>query len=167
MPIRAATAADHARIVALNAAEVAQTSAMDAARLAELEALACAHWVVEHDGEAVAFLLAMDETAAYDNDNFRWFAERLPRFVYIDRIVVDARAASQGIGKQLYQRLADHARERGIDALVCEYNLDPPNPGSKAFHDRLGFREIGQQRVAGGQKLVSMQLLNLREGSPS
>ncbi|MFN7387276.1 MAG: GNAT family N-acetyltransferase, partial [Lysobacteraceae bacterium] len=79
MPIRAATAADHARIVALNAAEVTQTSAMDAARLAELEALACAHWDVETEGEVVAFLLAMDETAAYDNDNFRWFAARLPR----------------------------------------------------------------------------------------
>ena len=167
MPIRPATAADHARIVTLNAAEMEQTSAMDLARLAELEALACAHWVVETEGEVVAFLLAMDETAAYANDNFRWFAARLPRFVYIDRIVVDARTAGQGLGKQLYQHLSDHARERGIDTLVCEYNLDPPNPGSKAFHDRLGFREIGQQRVAGGQKLVSMQLLNLREGSSS
>lgn len=167
MPIRAATAADHARIVALNAAEVAQTSAMDAARLAELEALACAHWVVETEGEVVAFLLAMDETAAYDNDNFRWFAARLPRFVYIDRIVVDARAAGHGLGRALYAALSDLARSRGIEAVVCEYNLDPPNPASKAFHDRLGFREIGQQHVAGGRKRVSMQLLNLNEGSPS
>ena len=167
MPIRPATAADHARIVALNAAEVAQTSAMDAARLAELDALACAHWVFEHDGEVVAFLLAMDETAAYDNDNFRWFAARLPRFVYIDRIVVDARAAGHGLGRALYAALSDLARSRGIEAVVCEYNLDPPNPASKAFHDRLGFREIGQQHVAGGRKRVSMQLLNLNEGSPS
>jgi len=167
MPIRTATTADHARIVALNAAEVAQTSAMDAARLAELEALACAHWVVEHDGEAVAFLLAMNETAAYDNDNFRWFAAQLPRFVYIDRIVVDARAAGHGLGRALYAALSDLARSRGIEAVVCEYNLDPPNPASKAFHDRRGFREIGQQHVAGGRKRVSMQLLNLNEGSPS
>ena len=167
MPIRPATAADHARIVTLNAAEMEQTSAMDLARLAELEALACAHWVVETEGEVVAFLLAMDETAAYANDNFRWFAARLPRFVYIDRIVVDARAAGHGLGRALYAALSDLARSRGIEAVVCEYNLDPPNPASKAFHDRLGFREIGQQHVAGGRKRVSMQLLNLNEGSPS
>ena len=167
MPIRPATAADHARIVALNAAEVAQTSAMDAARLIELEALACAHWVVEMEGEVLAFLLAMDETAAYDNDNFRWFASRLPRFVYIDRIVVDRATAGRGLGRTLYAALSDLARARGIEAVVCEYNLDPPNPASKAFHDRLGFREIGQQYVAGGRKRVSMQLLNLNEGSPS
>ncbi len=164
MTIRPATASDHARIVALNAAEVAQTSAMDAARLAELDGLACAHWVVEQDGEVIAFLLAMDDEAAYENDNFGWFAARLPRFVYVDRIVVDASAAGRGIGRALYQRLSDHARERGIDAVVCEYNLDPPNPASKAFHDRFGFREIGQQVVAGGSKRVSMQLLNLNEG---
>lgn len=167
MPIRSATAADHARIVALNAAEVAQTSAMDAARLAELDTLSCVHWVVEHHGEVVAFLLAMDESAAYDNDNFRWFAARLPRFVYVDRIVVDRGTAGRGVGRSLYAALADWARARGVDAVVCEYNLDPPNPASQAFHDRLGFREIGQQHVAGGRKRVSMQLLNLNEGSPS
>ncbi|MGL6291105.1 MAG: GNAT family N-acetyltransferase [Silanimonas sp.] len=165
MPVRPATADDHARIVALNAAEVTQTSAMDAARLAELDVLACAHWVFEQDGKVVAFLLAMDHSAVYRNDNFDWFATHLSRFVYVDRIVVDASAAGRGIGQQLYRNLFQHARERGIDSIVCEYNLDPPNPASQAFHDRFGFREIGQQYVAGGSKRVSMQLLNLNEGT--
>lgn len=164
MTIRPATASDHARIVALNEAEVAQTSAMDTVRLAELDGLACAHWVVEQNGEVIAFLLAMDHGAAYENDNFDWFAARLPRFVYVDRIVVDAASAGHGIGRRLYDALFAYARDRGIDAIVCEYNLDPPNPGSRAFHDRFGFREIGQQVVAGGSKRVSMQLLNLNEG---
>lgn len=164
MLIRAATPADHARIVALNAAEVAQTSAMDEARLAELDALACAHWVAEADGAVLAFLLAMDHDAAYANDNFGWFAARLPRFVYVDRIVVDAIAAGRGVGRRLYEHLIDHARDRGIDAIVCEYNLDPPNPASKAFHDRLGFREIGQQVIGGGTKRVSMQRLDVNQG---
>jgi hypothetical protein len=162
--LRAATAADHARIVELNSAEVRQTSAMDAARLAELDALACAHWVAEESDAVLAFLLAMDHTALYANDNFDWFAARLPRFVYVDRIVVDASAAGRGIGRALYERLFEVARERGIDSIVCEYNLDPPNPASKVFHDRFGFREVGQQHVAGGAKRVSMQLLNLNEG---
>ena len=31
-----------------------------------------------------AFLLALDQDAAYDNPNFRWFKARFDRFVYID-----------------------------------------------------------------------------------
>jgi len=159
--LREATAADAERIVALNAAEVAQTSAMDRARLDALAALACRFTVADADGRVLAFLLAMDHAAAYDNDNFRWFAARYPRFAYVDRIVVDAAAAGMGIGGRLYRDLFAHARERGLERVVCEYNLEPPNPASQAFHDRFGFVEVGRQHVAGGSKLVSLQQLLL------
>lgn len=159
--LRDAVAADADRILALNTAEVEQTSAMDRARLDELAALAYRFTVAEADGRVLAFLLAMDHAAAYDNDNFRWFAARYPRFAYVDRIVVDAAAAGMGIGGRLYRDLLAHARERGLERVVCEYNLEPPNPASQAFHDRFGFVEVGQQHVAGGTKLVSLQQLVL------
>lgn len=155
--LRPATAGDFARIIELNAAEVVQTSAMDVDRLRLLAALAAYHKVAEVDGRVAAFLLAMDHAAAYDNDNFRWFAARYPRFVYIDRIVVDAGHAGLGIGSRLYRDLFEHARRAGIGTLVCEYNLDPPNPASAAFHARLGFVEVGARRLADGSKRVSMQ----------
>lgn len=159
--LRDATAADADRILALNDAEVAQTSVMDRARLEVLAALACRFTVVEADSRVIAFLLAIDHAAAYDNDNFRWFATRYPRFAYVDRIVVDAAAAGMGVGGRLYRDLFAHAREHDLQRVVCEYNLEPPNPASKAFHDRFGFVEVGQQRVAGGSKLVSLQQLAL------
>ena len=28
--------------------------------------------------------------------------------------------------------------------LCCEVNLEPPNPGSLRFHQRIGFTEVGQ-----------------------
>jgi predicted GNAT superfamily acetyltransferase len=34
--------------------------------------------------------------------------------------------------------------------VTCEVNLDPPNPRSLAFHERLGFREVGRQATKGG-----------------
>jgi len=155
--LREATTADAERILALNGAEVAQTSAMDRARLEMLAALACRFTVAEADGRVLAFLLAMDHSAPYDNDNFRWFAARYPRFAYVDRIVVDAAAAGMGIGGRLYRDLFAHARARGLERVVCEYNIEPSNPASQAFHDRFGFVEVGQQHVAGGTKLVSLQ----------
>jgi hypothetical protein len=156
--IRDAIDADFDHIVALNAAVVRETSAMDLARLQHLHALAFHHRVAIIDGEVAGFLLAMLDGAAYANDNFDWFAARYPRFVYVDRIVVAAAAAGKGIGRRLYGDLFEHAGRLGIGVIACEYNLEPPNPASKAFHDRFGFREVGRQHVADGTKLVSLQI---------
>lgn len=158
MQIRDAVDADFERILALNESEVAQTSPMDRSRLVQLDRLAALHWVAQLDGQVVAFLLAMREGAAYDSENYRWFAARYAHFLYIDRIVVDAAHAGQGIGAQLYRRLFDQARASGVAQIACEYNLEPPNPASRAFHARFGFAEVGRQQVAGGRKTVSLQL---------
>lgn len=163
--VRDATAADFDRILELNTAVVRETSAMDAARLQQLHALAFHHRVAVVDGDITGFLLAMRDGAAYANDNFDWFASRYPRFVYVDRIVVDAAAAGKGIGRRLYDDLFDRARQLGIGTIACEYNLEPPNPASKLFHDRFGFREVGRQHVAGGTKLVSLQIAELPESA--
>ncbi len=156
--VRDATEGDFDRIVELNAAVVRETSAMDLARLRQLHALAFHHRVAIVDGEVAGFLLAMRDGAAYANDNFDWFSARYPRFVYVDRIVVAAAAAGTGIGRRLYDDLFDRARQLGIGVVACEYNLEPPNPASRRFHDRFGFREVGRQHVANGTKLVSLQI---------
>jgi len=44
-----------------------------------------------------------------------------------------------------------------VPVVTCEYDVDPPNPGSERFHTRFGFREVGRQVVAGGKKSVSLQ----------
>ncbi len=149
--------ADFDRIVQLNAVVVRETSAMDLARLQQLHALAFHHRVAVVDGEVAGFLLAMRDGAAYANDNFNWFSARYQKFVYVDRIVVDAAAAGTGIGLRLYDDLFDRARRLGIGVVACEYNLEPANPASRRFHDRFGFREVGRQHVADGSKLVSLQ----------
>jgi predicted GNAT superfamily acetyltransferase len=160
--LRDATAADFPRILALNDAEVAQTSAMDLDRLRVLHSLAAYHRVALVDGTVAGFLLAMRDDAPYANDNFGWFAGRVAGFVYVDRIVVDAAFAGRGVGGALYRDLFAWARARAIGHVTCEYNLEPPNSASRAFHDRFGFREIGQQRVAGGTKLVSLQVAEVK-----
>jgi len=156
--LRDAVARDFPAIVELNDAAVRQTSPMDRARLAFLHHLSDFHKVALVDGQVAGFLLAMREGAAYPNDNYGWFQSRYPKFIYIDRIVVGTEYAGQGIGSTLYQALFDRARASDTAIITCEYNLEPPNPASAAFHARLGFREVGRQQVAGGTKLVSLQL---------
>lgn len=163
MQIRPTTVADFPAILALNEASVAVLAPMDHARLEALHAGASHHVVAEENGSVLAFLLVFREGADYDSPNYRWFAARYPCFLYIDRIVVSAAARGQGLGPALYQDLIAVARDTGVPLLCCEYDLEPPNPGSAHFHARFGFKEVGQQRVAEGKKAVSLQVLDLAQ----
>jgi len=136
---------------------VRHTSPMDLERLRWLLGMSAYGKVVETEGQVAAFLIALSEGAPYENDNYAWFAARLPRFLYVDRIVVGARFAGRGLGSRLYDDLFAFARARGIGTITCEYNIDPPNLPSRAFHDKFGFTELGTQWVAGGTKQVSLQ----------
>jgi predicted GNAT superfamily acetyltransferase len=160
--VRNAVESDWPAILELNAAEVRQTSHMDAARLEWLVRLSACCKVVTDNGRVVAFLIAMADGAPYENDNYAWFASRFPKFLYVDRVVVDARFARRGFGSMLYHDLFEIARSNGVDVITCEYNIDPPNPASRAFHERFGFRELGTQWVAGGAKRVSLQAADTR-----
>jgi predicted GNAT superfamily acetyltransferase len=159
--IRDAAPADFDAILALNEADVVSTSAMDRARLEELNGLSCYHRVACKDGHVVAFLLAMQDGAAYENDNFGWFSARYERFVYVDRVVVSGDARGLRLGTLLYDDLFSWARRLGIPVVVCEYNIVPPNEPSRLFHAKFGFKEQGRQWVANGTKQVSLQVAQL------
>ena len=128
---------------------------MDHARLQLLNQLAFTHRVAVVGDEVAAFLLAMRDGANYVNDNFAWFSQRLTCFLYIDRVVVAPEFAGRKIGSAMYADLFDLARHHAIANVVCEYNVEPPNLPSAAFHAKWGFTEIGSQWL--GTKRVSMQ----------
>jgi hypothetical protein len=141
-------AAGEAKLLALNNLHELETSHVDAAAWRSMIGEAFAATVA--DGNA-GFLLAFDQAAAYDSVNFRWFRARRPRFVYVDRIVVAPEHRKRGIGRLLYEDLFARAKAAGHDRVCCEVNLVPPNPGSDAFHERLGFSEVGRGALYGGR----------------
>jgi Predicted acetyltransferase, GNAT superfamily len=161
MMLRDATPADFPAILALNEAFVAVLSPLDAARLARLHAQAALHRVIEQDGRIEAFLLAFREDADYDGANYRWFAQRYARFLYVDRIVVAGSTQARGAGSRLYGDACALASRDAVPLITCEFDIEPPNPASQRFHARLGFREVGQRQLDGGNKIVSMQALDL------
>ena len=155
--IRDATESDFDQILRLNLESEHFLSPLDRARLQQLHRQAAYHRVVCIDGAVAAFLLALREGAVYDSPNYQWFADRYPSFLYIDRVVVDARHQGRQLGSTLYRDLFDFARTAGVASVTCEFDVVPPNPASSAFHARLGFREVGAQWVAHGRKKVSLQ----------
>ena len=158
--LRDATPADFPAILALNEAFVAVLSPLDAERLAQLHAQAAWHRVIEQDGQIAAFLLAFREGADYDGANYRWFARRHVRFLYVDRIVVAGGGQAQGAGSSLYHDACALASLDAVPFITCEFDIQPPNPASARFHAKQGFREVGQRQLDGG-KTVSMQVLDV------
>lgn len=138
-------------VLALNNAHAAELSLLDPARLAGLVRQAL--WTAQA-GDVDGFVLLLDETAAYDSPNFRWFRERFARFAYVDRVVVAPHARGRGLARRLYADAFAAAGAAGQRMVAAEVNRIPPNPISDAFHAALGFQEAGQAVIHGGTRTV-------------
>jgi predicted GNAT superfamily acetyltransferase len=156
------TLADASALLALNNANAGETSLLDEAGITAL--LEMAFYARGMEGGRTALLLALDQNAPYANPNFDWFKVSRGSFVYIDRIVVAGSARGLGYARHLYHDLFAAARRAGHCRVVCEVNLDPPNPASDAFHRTMGFDEVGRATIHSGKKTVRYFERLLRRG---
>ncbi|WP_316230413.1 GNAT family N-acetyltransferase [Bradyrhizobium sp. SZCCHNR1051] len=146
-------------LLALNNAHASELSWLTPETFMQLLDQAWRAWRI---GEADALMIALDHAAAYDNPNHRWFRARYDRFIYVDRIVVAPAARGRGLARQLYEELIREATAADHDRIVCEVNLDPPNPQSDAFHAALGFAPLAAASIHGGAKTVRYMARSLR-----
>lgn len=116
--------------------------------------------LVADDGAPAGFVIALPPGLPYASENYRFFSERSSDFLYVDRIVLDARLRGQGVGPRLYAELETIARADGAREITLEVNTRPANPGSLAFHAREGFVEVGRHATKGG--LIEVALLARR-----
>ena len=157
--IRSLEPDDLPRLLALNNAAVPAVNELDANALAALvEHSNLAVTVVDDAATdiAIGFAVMFVAGAAYESENYRWFSARSTDFLYVDRIVVADGYRGQGLGQVLYDAIFGAARRLKLTEVFCEVNLEPPNPGSLAFHDRLGFAPVGQLSTKGDTVVVSL-----------
>ncbi|MEL6477511.1 MAG: GNAT family N-acetyltransferase [Pseudomonadota bacterium] len=161
MTLRAMTDADLDWVLALNRVHEAELSPLDRARLADLSHGAFSATVAEPQA---GFLITFDQDADYDSPNFLWQRARYPRFVYVDRIAIDAAHRRKGLAEALYADLFTRARAAGHEVICCEVNSDPPNPASDRFHARLGFEVVGERHLDDRGKTVRYYARPLTDG---
>jgi len=143
--LRQFEARDTAAILGLNDKSVSVLSPMDQQRFDQLHGQSALILVAEQNHQLLGFLIGFTDGSQYDSVNYRWFSERLKAFLYIDRIVIAAEARSQGLGQRFYTEIEIWARQQHLHWLAAEIDIEPPNPTSLQFHQRQGFKPVGQQ----------------------
>ena len=133
----------HGDVLALNNAHAVELSWLEPG---ELFALLGQAFYARRVGKVDAFLLAFDQDATYDSPNYRWFCERYPRFVYVDRVVVTKAARGRGLARLLYGDLFRCAGRRG-----WRPDEDGGAAGAAGFHGdgRSGAADAERARSRG------------------
>lgn len=116
--------------------------------------------VARADGRITGFLAGLAPAMPHTSRYFRWFRERYPDFVYIDRVVVAPESRRLGVAARLYGDIETTFRKR-VPMLACEVNLRPRNGPSLQFHARMGFQSVGTLETEGGAKQVSLLVKRL------
>ena len=142
----------------LNHANIPAVSDAGVERFAHLIDISVAPLIALVDGERAGFSLTMLAGADYDSVNYGWFRSRYDHFVYLDRVVVDEPYWGRGVGRALYEETERIGSLADPEAQVfaLEVNVEPRNDRSLAFHDMLGFREVGRQRTPYGAVVAMM-----------
>ena len=81
----------------------------------------------------------------------------------MDRIVIAEGYRRLGIGSMLYEDVFRRAVETGVPVVTLEVDIIPYNAQSLGFHEAMGFREVGQQVIRGGEIKVSLQAKDMKE----
>jgi predicted GNAT superfamily acetyltransferase len=144
-------------VQAINADSSPGVSALTSDALDQLFRTASVMWVASMDERVVGYLVGFAPGAVYDGEEFAWFRQLGHDFLYVDQIAAKASHRGMGIGAALYQELQTYAERNRLVSLTCEVNIEPPNPGSMAFHARLGFVEIGRLHTRDGRYVALLR----------
>ena len=101
--LRPAQDSDIPFILRVNEENVEVLSPMDEGKLRKFMDTAAQVLVAEADGKQAGFIVTLREGLDYyKSENYLWFSRNYERFLYIDRIVIDAPFRGIGIGRKLY-----------------------------------------------------------------
>lgn len=164
LTIRPLQDAERGPLLTLNNAAVPHVNELDPATLDAVLGHAALVLAALAEDRLVGGLVALPPGADYASANYRWFDERFGNFLYVDRVMVDRARRGTGVGRRLYEALADLA-PADCDRILCEVNESPPNPESMAFHDKLGFRAVASRVNPDSGNRVRMLALELKEAS--
>ena len=160
--VRPASRDDWPAVLSLNNGAVPHVNALEPSQFEWLATQVDYFGVAEKSEVLVGFVMALRQGTEYWSANYAWFGARYSEFVYLDRVVVERSSRRFGVGRALYGDLIAFARDRW-PRIALEVNVRPPNPGSIAFHEALGFQRVGT-RIYDENEVAMFELPLARSG---
>jgi len=151
--IRELCSRDIESVLKLNNESIPAVNELLISELEDILSMSQKSWVVDVEKNIVAALITLGPGVQYQSNNYTWLETQFDNYCYVDRIMVDIHAKRNGFGKQLYAALETYAKEIGVEVLLCEVNIEPPNPQSLAFHTDLGWDPFHDREHAQGKKV--------------
>lgn len=108
------------------------------------------------------FILVMDRSVDYESRYFNWFKNYFDEqrggsnFLYVDRVVIDPSMRKRGLAFMFYEAMRTALNEFPISA---EVSIEPINLASVRFHEKCGFRKVGEFS-SDGKKTCAMMVLD-------
>ena len=153
---------DFDSVLRINSAGHPGIAGLSRDEIVHLRQLATMFSVLRERDTCVGYVIAYDRSKPYDGEEFIWFKGNLSEeFLYIDQIAIDQDSRGTGLGTKIYAALKGFAARRNFVSLVCEVNIEPPNPVSFSFHTKNGFKEIDRLKVSDG-RFVSLMKAQLQ-----
>jgi predicted GNAT superfamily acetyltransferase len=112
--------------------------------LKKLIELSAYNLLVQDDDEIVGFIICMREGSIYRSENYKFFTNRLKKFLYVDRVAIDERHRRAGLGQAIYEDIFAQASEDNLP-IALEVNIEPINQPSLNFHEKMGFDRVGSR----------------------
>lgn len=98
--------------------------------------------LVLKEDEIVGYIICMREGSAYGSENYKFFTQRLKKFLYVDRVAIDEHYRRAGLGQAIYENIFSQASNDSLP-IALEVNTQPVNQPSLNFHEKMGFDRIG------------------------
>jgi len=129
----------------LNQANTPEVGSLESiTHLKKLIELSAYNLLVLGDDEIVGFIICIREDSAYRSENYKFFAQRLKKFLYVDRVTIDERHRRAGLGQAIYEDIFAQANEDNLP-IALEVNTQPINQPSLNFHEKMGFDKVGSR----------------------
>ena len=127
----------------LNQANTPEVGSLDSMNhLKKLIELSAYNLLVLSNDEIAGFIICMREDSTYGSENYKFFAQRLKKFLYVDRVAIDERHRRAGLGQAIYENIFTQASNDNLP-IALEVNTQPVNQPSLNFHEKMGFDRIG------------------------
>ena len=129
----------------LNQANTPEVGSLESmTHLKKLIELSAYNLLVLDDDEIVGFIICIREDSAYRSENYKFFTQRLKKFLYVDRVAIDERHRRAGLGQAIYEDIFAQASADNLP-IALEVNTQPINQISLNFHEKMGFDKVGSR----------------------